>query len=169
MMTPLSTAESAHLEASLSTPLTPSMLDGYLAAAASGPNFVMPDQVLRWVWPTGQPADQDVANLIVRMYRAVNDALNDQSYLPNLTDTQEWCRGYLAGVAADMMAWAPLMAARPELLKVIMSESGDLAYAARRIHDFWIARRRQEIGISSLLEQLAAMSPEASMPNQLPH
>ena len=29
-----------------------SMLDGYLAAVASGPNLVMPDQMLRWVWDT---------------------------------------------------------------------------------------------------------------------
>jgi len=29
-----------------------SMLDGYLAAVASGPNLVMPNQMLRWVWDT---------------------------------------------------------------------------------------------------------------------
>ncbi len=26
------------------------MLDGYLAAVASGPNLIMPDQMPRWVW-----------------------------------------------------------------------------------------------------------------------
>lgn len=29
-----------------------SMLDGYLAALASGANLVIPDQMLRWVWDT---------------------------------------------------------------------------------------------------------------------
>ena len=68
------------------------MLDGYLAASASGPNFVMPDQVLRWVWRSGQPPVQDVATLIIRHYQAVNDALNDQTYVPNPTDPQAWCQ-----------------------------------------------------------------------------
>ena len=34
-----------------------SMLDGYLAAVSSGPSFVMPDKVLRWVWDARR-ADQ---------------------------------------------------------------------------------------------------------------
>jgi hypothetical protein len=129
MTTPLTPSEIAHLEGCLPTAITPSMLDGYLAASASGPNFVMPDQVLHWVRAGGLPDDKAVANLIVRHYQAVNDALNDQAYIPNLTDPQAWCKGYLASVAADMMAWAPLMAAQPELLKVIMSGAGhaDLA------------------------------------------
>ena len=33
------------------------MLDGYLAAVSSGPSFVKPDKVLRWVWDAGR-ADQ---------------------------------------------------------------------------------------------------------------
>ena len=34
------------------TAMGASMLDGYLAAVASGPNLVMPDQMLRWIWDT---------------------------------------------------------------------------------------------------------------------
>jgi len=37
---------------SLSDTMDTAMLDGYLAAVASGPNLVMPNQMLRWVWDT---------------------------------------------------------------------------------------------------------------------
>lgn len=58
-----------------------SMLDGYLAAVASGPNLVMPDQMLRWVWDTenAKRVSDATANLILRQYQDVNDALNDQN------------------------------------------------------------------------------------------
>ena len=102
----------------------------------------MPDNVLRWVWDAGR-ADELTTDLIIRQYQAVNDTLNDQLYEPELTDPQAWCRGYLAGFVADMTAWAPLTAAQPELLKVILSNAQDqpldsakaaLAEAAHRIH-----------------------------------
>ena len=145
------------------------MLDGYLTASASSPNFTMPDQILNWVRPAGQPADQTATDLIIRHYQVVNNALNDQSYAPDLTDPKEWRRGYKEGVAANMMAWAPLMAAQPELLKVIMSESGDLADAAQRIHGFWVALRWQGKG-QDLVDQLAALAPgHAAWSSQRPH
>jgi yecA family protein len=165
MTTPLTPSGIADLPRAI----TPSLLDGYPAAVASGPNFAMPDQVLRWVWPTGQPADQTANNLVIRHYQAVNDALNDQSYVPLLTNPQFWCRGYMDGVAANMMAWVPLMAARPELIKMIMSESGDLANVAQRIHGFWLAQRQQGAGLD-LVDQLAALAPGlCSGSNELAH
>ena len=65
-------------------------------------------------------------------------------YVPRTTDPQAWCRGYLAGFAADMTSWTPLLAALPELLKVIVSGAegqrraadGSLADTARLIHTF---------------------------------
>jgi len=54
-------------------------------------------------------------------YQAVNDALNDQVYVPWTTDPQAWCRGYLAGFAADMISWTPLLVALPDSLNVILS------------------------------------------------
>ncbi len=163
MTTPYATAEHTGLPT-----ITPSMLDGYLAAVASGPNFAMSDQVLRWVSEIaagdkapeskiGMP-DQTINNLIIRHYQAANAALNDQIYAPDLADPQAWCRGYMAGVAADMMAWEPLMAAQPELLKVIMSEGGDLADAAKRIHEFWVVQRLRGTGLD-LWGQLAGFAP----------
>jgi hypothetical protein len=92
MTTALTPAELAQLDAYLPSTITPSMLNGYLAASASGPNFAMPDQILRWVWPDCQPGNQAVADLIVHRYQSVNDALNDQTYVPNLTDPQAWCQ-----------------------------------------------------------------------------
>jgi yecA family protein len=161
MAAPLTPAEFAHLESGLPSTIPLSMLDGYLAAGASGPHFVMPDQVLQWVRADALPVDKTVANLIMRHYQAVNDALNDQIYEPVLTDPQPWCRGYLAGFAADMMSWAPLTAAQPELLKVIMSGAGEegLADAARRIHAFWVQQRRHGVGGGGVLAQLAALMP----------
>ena len=54
--TPLTEAEFSRLDKFLMSDEAPtdtmdtSMLDGYLAAVASGPNLVMPNQMLRWVW-----------------------------------------------------------------------------------------------------------------------
>jgi hypothetical protein len=56
--TPLTEAEFDRLDDFLISDGAPdntmdtSMLDGYLAAVASGPNLVMPDQMLRWIWDT---------------------------------------------------------------------------------------------------------------------
>jgi yecA family protein len=168
MTTPFTAIELAHLDAHLPSAMSMSMLNGYLAAVSSGPSFVMPDKVLRWVWDAGR-ADQLTTDLIIRQYQVVNDALNGQVYEPELTNPQAWCRGYLAGFAADMTAWAPLTAAQPELLKVILSNAQDqpldsakaaLAEAAHRIHAFWLSQRRHGSNAEGLLGQLAAFSPK---------
>ena len=96
-----------------------------------------------------------------------------------LTDQQAWCRGYLAGFVDDMTAWAPMTAALPDLLKVIMSSAQDqpldsaklaLADAARRIHAFWLSQRRYGSNADGLLGQLAAIShTQPVLPNQRLH
>lgn len=54
--TPLTDTEFAELEEFLTNEHAPSdamdtsMLDGYLAAVASGPTLVLPEQMLRWIW-----------------------------------------------------------------------------------------------------------------------
>jgi len=117
-----------------------SMLDGYLAAVASGPNLVMPNQMLRWVWDTeaGEESPefknnkeaQDIIGLILRHYQHVNDSLNDRIYEPRLMEREhegrtvtiidEWCVGYYIGVAADMAAWTPLLVSQPKLMSTIL-------------------------------------------------
>lgn len=54
-----------------------SMLDGYLAATASGPNFPMPDLVLMRLAHAGYDIGPELSRWIVRRYVKVNDALND--------------------------------------------------------------------------------------------
>ena len=86
MTTPLTRAEFTHLKFGLPSAIPQSMLDGHLAAAASSLNFMMPDEVLRWVSETtgggGLPdskiviSDQVRNDLIIRHYQAANAALN---------------------------------------------------------------------------------------------
>jgi hypothetical protein len=145
-----------------------SLLDGYLVATSSGSNFAVPDQVLSRLLAAGHDIGTSMAKRIVRHYVSVNDALNNQDYVPDLNSVGAWCRGYLAGFVDDMLAWAPMLAAQPELMKVIQSGAkgrpiaGDqaaLADVARRIHEFWVERRRSGAGSNHMLAQLAAMLP----------
>jgi uncharacterized protein len=178
MKIPLTPAEFAHLGACLphATPL--SMLDGYLAAVASGPNFMLPEQVLWWLWNAGQDTDETMGNLIIRHYLTVNDALNDQVYAPRMTSVQAWCRGYIAAFSSDMIAWAPLLAAQPDWLKVIISGAEDwplndaheaLTAVASRIHGFWVQQRRLGVDSNGLLGQLTALSYRQADPLTLLH
>jgi len=156
---------------SRTTPL--SMLEGYLAAVAFGPNFVFPEQILRWLWNAGQGIDESMGDLIIRHYSTVNDALNDQVYVPRMASVQAWCHGYLVGFSYDMIAWAPLLAARPDWLKVIISGAEGrpfhdaheaLTAVARRIHGFWAQQRRLGMDSNGLLGQLTALLPREAFP-----
>jgi uncharacterized protein len=143
--TPLTEAEFDRLDDFLISDGAPdntmdtSMLDGYLAAVASGPNLVMPDQMLRWIWDTengeespefkDQAEASEVVSLILRHYQHVNSALNNQQYEPMILERRhkrqmisiidEWCVGYCIGIAADDRAWQPLLDSKPELFKII--------------------------------------------------
>lgn len=62
------------------------MLDGYRAAVASGPTLVMLDHWLRCVM---DPEDvnieaSEMISLFMLRYQAINDALNDEVYVPRL-------------------------------------------------------------------------------------
>jgi uncharacterized protein len=119
-----------------------SMLDGYLAAVASGPNLVMPDQMLRWVWDTENGEEspefrsnkeaQTIIGLILRHYQHVNDTLNTapQDYQPRILEREhegrmvpiidEWCMGYYTAMAADLSACTPLLISHPQLFSTIL-------------------------------------------------
>jgi uncharacterized protein len=136
--TPLTTAELDRLENFLADEYSPSacmdtsMLDGYLAAVASGPNLVMPDQMLRWIWDTENGEDSPefqhnkeaskIIGLILRHYQHVNSALNDRTYVPRMADRniEAWCAGYYVAIAADMAAWTPLLLSQPKLFSTIL-------------------------------------------------
>ncbi len=136
--TPLTDAELSRLDNFLADEYSPSacmdtsMLDGYLAAVASGPNLVMPDQMLRWIWDTENGEDSpefqhnkeasEIIGLILRHHQHVNSALNDGVYLPRMVerDIDGWCTGYYVAIAADMAAWTPLLISQPKLLSTIL-------------------------------------------------
>ncbi len=144
-----------------------STVDGYLAASASGPNFPMPDQVLRSLSAAGHCIGPRMASRITGHFAVVNNALNDQVYQPELGSVKAWCQGYLAGFGEEMVAWAPMLAAQPELMADILAGAdgrrllaGDplqLGDIARRIHGFWSERRRNGVGATDLLAALNAM------------
>jgi len=144
--TPLTEAEFNRLDQFLMSEEVPSntmdssMLDGYLAAVASGPNLVMPDQMLRWVWDTedGEESPEfkrnkeanDIIGFIIRHYQYVNTSLNDGTYEPRLIEREHegrsipiidaWCVGYYVAIAADIGAWTPLLVAQPRLFSTIL-------------------------------------------------
>ena len=136
--TPLTEAELDRLDAFLAEESSPSacmdmsMLDGYLAAVASGPNLVMPDQMLRWIWDMENGEDspefqhnkeaKEIIELILRHYQHVNSALNDRNYVPRMADRdiEAWCAGYYIAIAADMAAWTPLLISQPKLFRTIL-------------------------------------------------
>lgn len=138
MNTPLTDADFDLLDDFLTNDEAPSdamdstMLDGFLAAVASGPNLVMPDQMLRWVWDTENGEEspeftsnkelQTIIGLIIRHYQHVNDALNDKVYVPRIVerDIEAWCAGYYVAIAADMAAWSPVLIGQPKLLSPIL-------------------------------------------------
>ena len=148
------------------------MLDGYLAATASGPNFSMPELVLTRLSHAGYEICPELSRWIVRRYVNINDALNDQAYVPELGSAQAWCRGYLAGFGDDMLAWAPILAARPELLATVRSgaeglpNAGDcssLADTARSVHAFWVAWRMNSVGLKDFAAHLHGFAPSTSV------
>lgn len=147
-------------------------MDGYLAATASGPNFAMPDQVLKGLSVAGHCIGPRMAGRIAGHYVAVNNALNDQVYLPDLGSEKAWCQGYLAGFGDDMIAWAPMLSAQPALMADILAGADGslevcarqrLGDVARRIHGFWVERRRNGCSTSDLLANLVAVLPCASL------
>ncbi len=148
-----------------------SMLDGYLAATASGPIFSMPDLVLMRLSHAGCHMGPELSTWIVQRYAKVNDALNDQAYVPELDSAQAWCRGYLVGFGDDMLAWTPILAARPELLAKVRSgaeglqncgDHSSLADIARSVHAFWSAWRLNSVGATGFTAHLHGFPPSTA-------
>ena len=135
-----------------------SMLAGYLAPAGSGPNLVMPHQMLRWVWDTegGEESPEFTSNkeaqtiigLVLRHYQYVNQTLNTapQDYEPRIMEREhegrivsvidEWCMGYYIGIAADMSAWTPLLVSQPELFTTILLYGTDDGWQTLKTRPF---------------------------------
>lgn len=119
------------------------MLDGYLAAVVSGPNLIMPSEMLRWVWDTENGQDdahfkdqaeaEKVMGLVMKQWNAIAITLTQtpERYIPlchavatgggtSASTISEWCKGYYQGILIDMRAWSPLLLSQPELLSTVL-------------------------------------------------
>ena len=190
---PLADAEFDELERFLVSDAVPeecmdiSMLDGFLTALAIGPNTLPPSRWLPEIyratdanpmeWASAEQA-QRIAGLVMRLMNDIVWQLREapDEYSPGIyeadhegktiTIIDEWCIGFMAGVALDSAAWAPLLEAEAErayLLPIILygTESGwdeleakpELAEHHDRyvealpacvlaIRDYWLPRRK---------------------------
>ena len=166
-----------------------SSLDGFLCAALSGPNVIMPSEWMRWVWDnkegkqspkfTSEKQAQRIFGVLMAHANGIAVTLTQfpQYYEPlflerdikghTVSIVDEWCCGYVKGIALDPLGWRPLVKAQPgwfEVIHLYGTESGwdrlkelveahedadarhqafvDLiAPAARNIHAYWLARR----------------------------
>src|SRR6202048_5186807 len=160
-------------------------LDGFLCAVLSGPNVIMPSEWMRWVWDstegkqspefTSEKQAQRILDLLMRHANDIAVTLTQfpQYYEPlflardhkgrTVSIVDEWCCGYVKGIALDPSGWQPLFEAHPDWFEAIHlygTESGWdrlkayqdadarhqafvelIAPAARNIHAYWLARR----------------------------
>lgn len=152
-------------------------LDGFLTAIASGPNAVMPSKWLPAVWGDFEPEWESQAefekvfNLLIRhMNEIVSMLLNSsEEFEPIFMEREvegrkylivdEWCVGYLRGVALDEASWhADEIAPQLGVILLFGDEAGWAALdkmssdevekqkalipsAVRKIHAYWYARR----------------------------
>ena len=192
--TPLSDKEIDDLDArlldsSLDTPMDISMLDGFLCAVLSGPRLVPPSEWLPWVWDHEAAeqapqfrSDKDAKHLAGLVMRFGNEIARGLTHEPeqfqplfpesnaehgSVSIIDDWCFGFLKGVALDAQGWQPLIDAHPEWFETINlygTEEGwrtleeeieklpdadarhqtcvaAIAPALRRIHAHWRAMR----------------------------
>lgn len=166
-----------------------STLDGFLCAVLSGPKVIMPSEWMRWVWDMeeGEQAPEfasekqarRVLSLLIRHADNIAVTLTQapQGYEPlfferdvkgrRVSIVDEWCCGYVKGIALDLLGWQPLIEAQFDWFEVIhlygteigwdrlkelveAHEDADarhqafvdrIAPAARNIHAYWLARR----------------------------
>ena len=176
-------------EDGLENPMDFFTFDGFICAVLSGPKSIEPSEWLRWVWDKkngSQPPEfrserraQQILRLLLGHANVLAFTLTygPQHYEPcfytrkiegsRVPIVDEWCCGYVKGMALDPVGWQPLIDARAnwfevihlygtpsgwERLKELVDRQEDsvarhLAYvdriapAARKIHAYWRARR----------------------------
>ena len=213
--TPLSAEELEALDtfmidAALDAPMDISMLDGFLCAVLSGPRLIMPSDWIPWVWDheaaeeapefADQKQAQRVAELVMRYCNEIADGLMNapEEFEPMFPEStaetgsvpiiDDWCYGFLKGVALDAAGWQPLLDAHPEWFATIRlygTEEGwktleeeieplpdadqrhlasveSIAPALREIHAYWLALRGPGAGAAPNVRQ----QPLRSAPRQ---
>ncbi|HEY6642055.1 UPF0149 family protein [Povalibacter sp.] len=156
-----------------------SELDGFLTAIVSGPNALQPKTWLPAIWGDEEPAWEspeqfgDVLELILRHQNGIAATLAESpdSFEPLFEASEvdgqielivdEWCVGYLRGLALDEDAWNEGGKEIEELLRPIelwgseagaseveaMSKSEQarardaIPQCARALHQYWLDRR----------------------------
>src|SRR5450755_4467906 len=166
-----------------------SSLDGFLCAVLSGPNVILPSKWIPWVWDsteanqspefTSEKQAQRILDLLMQHANDIAVTLTQfpQYYEPlflerdhkgrTVSIVDEWCCGYVKGIALDPSGWKPFIEEHPDWFEVIhlygtesgwdrLKESVEayqdadarhqgfvelIAPAARNIHAYWLARR----------------------------
>jgi uncharacterized protein len=179
-------------EDGLENPMDFYTFDGFICAVLSGPSTIMPSEWLRWVWDqeqgeqspefTSEKQAKRILSLLIGHANVLAFTLTrgPQHYEPlfyshkiegnSVPIVDEWCCGYVKGIALDPVGWHPLIEARPDWFEVIhlygtksgwerLKELVDahedsvarhqafvdrIAPAARNIHAYWLARRAPE-------------------------
>ena len=183
-----------------------SELDGLFTAVVSGPEMIAPSQWIEVIWgdPEGEPEwknQQAFEHIFLLMMRHMNStaatlmeaaeefepifmerAVEDKSHL--LVD--EWCIGYMKGVALCDEQWDTMPNAITDFLAPMLmfaSETGwkeleqmnedDIEFwqrqitpAARRIHAYWLEQR--DPGGTDSIEGLDDLSPAFFAANDEP-
>lgn len=144
--TPLSSDEIDDLDAflldsGLDAPMDVSMLDGFLCAVLSGPRVLPPSAWMPWVWDYAEArqvpqfgsekAEKHVAALVMRFANEIADNLAQapEAFEPLFPEREtdagseyvidDWCFGFLRGVALDEEGWRALREARGDLFDTI--------------------------------------------------
>lgn len=169
-----------------------SMLDGFLTAVVSGPNSIMPSIWMPWVWDFEQGKNKPSFNTehaAKRFYELVFRQMNSISadlmetpehfeplLLENLnhgdpvTIIDDWCMGFMKGLALDIEGWMPLTAEHTDwftVLRLYGTEDGwdvlsgypadldqhrsyvdRLPEDVRKIHRYWLERRTAQASSS---------------------
>lgn len=114
-----------------------STLDGYFAAIALNPEFILPSQWLPWVWDMGAgeetPVFEDAAQaeringLLLRHYNHVQDMIGEGRFAPlmytlaqddgsEFYDAEGWSMGFMLGVTLFQDVWQPILEEHGEWL-----------------------------------------------------
>jgi uncharacterized protein len=123
-------------EDGLENPMDFYTFDGFICAVLSGPNVIMPSEWLRWVWDeedgeqTPEFSTKKQAARILSLLIGHANVLaftlihGPQYYEPlfyshnvegnSVPIIDEWCCGYVKGIALDPKSWRPLFDARPD-------------------------------------------------------
>src|SRR6202165_6226090 len=115
-------------------------LGGFLGAVLSGPNVIMPSEWMRWVWDstegkqspkfTSEKQAQRILDLLMRHANDIAVTLTQfpQYYEPLFLErdhkgrtvpiVDEWCWGYVKGIALEPSGWQPFVVAHPDWVEV---------------------------------------------------